>query len=93
MAGVLEGGYANLLPGNNNDFATDGPSGTPIQTGCIPANRGNPALLSGGGMTALSDRLSVAVRTALGSVSAGRPGAWPHWQRRRFVGLLRAPAG
>jgi len=35
VAGVLKGGYANLLPGNNDDFATDGPSGTPIQTGYI----------------------------------------------------------
>ena len=32
---MLKGGYANLLPGNNDDFATDGPSGTPIQTGYI----------------------------------------------------------
>jgi YVTN family beta-propeller protein len=35
VASVLKGSYPNLLPGNNNDFATDGPSGTPIQTGYI----------------------------------------------------------
>jgi hypothetical protein len=31
----LKGGAANLLPGTNDDFATDGPTGTPIQTGHI----------------------------------------------------------
>jgi YVTN family beta-propeller protein len=34
VGGDVKGGYANLLPGNNNDFATDGPSGA-VQTGYI----------------------------------------------------------
>jgi YVTN family beta-propeller protein len=34
VAGTLTGGAANLLPGNNNDFATDGPSGAK-QTGYL----------------------------------------------------------
>jgi hypothetical protein len=39
----------------------------------------NPALLSGGGMTALSDRLSVAVRTA--------PGSAGDWITASFAGM------
>jgi YVTN family beta-propeller protein len=35
VASVLKGSYPNLLPGTHNDFATDGPAGTPIQTGYI----------------------------------------------------------
>ncbi len=34
VAGTLKGGYANLLPGTNNDFATDGPNGL-AQTGYL----------------------------------------------------------
>jgi YVTN family beta-propeller protein len=34
VASVLKGGAANLLPGTNNDFATDGPGGL-VQTGYI----------------------------------------------------------
>ncbi len=34
VAGTLKGGYANLLPGTNNNFATDGPNGLK-QTGYI----------------------------------------------------------
>jgi len=34
VAGNLKGGYANLLPGTNNDFATDGPNGL-AQTGYL----------------------------------------------------------
>jgi YVTN family beta-propeller protein len=35
VASPLTGGAANLLPGTNNDFATDGPGGVPKQTGYI----------------------------------------------------------
>jgi YVTN family beta-propeller protein len=35
VAGTLKGGYQNLLPGTNNDFATDGPSGSPAQAGYL----------------------------------------------------------
>ncbi len=35
VAGSIKGGYANLLPGTNNDFATDGPSGSPAQAGYL----------------------------------------------------------
>lgn len=35
LATYLKGGYANLLPGTNNDFATDGPSGSNAQTGYL----------------------------------------------------------
>jgi DNA-binding beta-propeller fold protein YncE len=34
VAGTLKGGYLNLLPGTNNDFATDGPNGL-YQTGYL----------------------------------------------------------
>ena len=34
VAGTLKGGAANLLPGTNNDFATDGPNGA-VQTGYL----------------------------------------------------------
>jgi hypothetical protein len=86
-----------IAPQNPYDLAQldimDGrlPPGTAGDAGYIPARLENPALLSDIGMAAPSDR--VAVRTALGSVPAARPGALPQRDRRRFVGLLTAPAG
>jgi len=35
LAAAFPGGQDNLLPGNNNDFATDGPVGTPPQQGYL----------------------------------------------------------
>ncbi|HTZ71266.1 MAG TPA: bifunctional YncE family protein/alkaline phosphatase family protein, partial [Acetobacteraceae bacterium] len=35
LGDAFPGGYTNLLPGNNNDFATDGPEGTPPQQGYL----------------------------------------------------------
>lgn len=35
IAGLFPGGAANLMPGTNNDFATDGPAGAPVQQGYI----------------------------------------------------------
>jgi YVTN family beta-propeller protein len=35
VANNLKGGFQNLLPGTNNDFATDGPAGTPAQAGYL----------------------------------------------------------
>lgn len=35
LASYIKGGYANLLPGTNNDFATDGPAGSAAQTGYL----------------------------------------------------------
>jgi len=35
LGNAMPGGYTNLLPGTYDDFATDGPLGTPIQAGNI----------------------------------------------------------
>ncbi len=35
LASAFPGGFQNLLPGTNNDFATDGPIGTPVQSGYL----------------------------------------------------------
>jgi DNA-binding beta-propeller fold protein YncE len=35
LGNAFPGGYQNFLPGTNNDFATDGPAGTPPQQGYL----------------------------------------------------------
>jgi YVTN family beta-propeller protein len=35
LGNAFPGGYQNFLPGLNNDFATDGPTGTPLQQGYL----------------------------------------------------------
>ena len=67
--------------------------GAPSRAVGIPARLENPALLSGSGMTAPCDRFPVAMRTSLRWAPVARPDTLPQRERRRFVGLLRVPAG